>query len=402
MPNYRYRALNSSKKSQQGRIWALNAKHATRLLEEQGMQKVFLKAPAPWEAWLEKFQPQNAMEQTLCCRQLAIMLHSGLPLVTCLEVLLRQPLHVGLYRAYDALSQSVQSGNSMSDSMRKSPNYFDPLYIGLVRVGERTGNLAQNVEEVALHLERDQALVAKVKGAMTYPLIVSVLSMSLAYFMVQHILPRFINGLFADSGINLPWYTQLLISVTNFFQNPLSMGLALALLTAFLWLVWRYFRTDAGQIQFYEWAMKWGPTRKFFGKVLAVRTARMLATAVDAGLPAIQALDLVSESCANPYLSHYLAIATEDLRDGNPLSACFRAVPFLPPTFCGFVELGEEASGLPRVLLKAAEMMELEIDEVIESFTQMLEPLLVGALGGMVGFVLISLFVPMYQVIGNI
>ncbi|MBT9583824.1 type II secretion system F family protein [bacterium] len=400
MPYFRYRALTPRKRSISGRLWALDSTHALQQLEQQGMHKIFLKSPMPWERWLERLKPSSAQEQALCCRQLAILMNSGIPIVLSLEILLRQPLHHRLYQAYNHCLSAVQQGSSLSQAMRKSPAAFDSLYIGLVQVGEKTGNLVENLHGVAGHLEREIELRAKVRAALTYPLVVSALSLTMAYVMVQHILPRFINGLFAESKMELPWFTRALIQFTNFFQNPATVAVCAGLILTLIWLVASYVRTEAGQIQCYEQLMKLKPTRSFLGKVMAVRTARMLATGVDSGLTVSDSLQLTSQACANPYLSRFLEIAAEDLKDGVPLSRCIRAIPFMPPIMSGFIELGEEASGLPPVLMKAAEMMEMDIEEVIQTFTQLLEPILVGGLGAFVGFILIALFIPLYQMLG--
>ena len=400
MPTFSYRALNPAKRSVTGRLWGVDSNHARRQLEQQGMQKIFLKNPPPWESWLERIKPSSAQEEALCCRQLAILMKSGIPIVASLEILLRQPLHHRLYRAYDHCLSAVQQGSSLSQAMRKAPSKFDSLYIGLVQVGEKTGRLVHNLEQISDHLERELELQAKVRAALTYPLVVSVLSLTMAYLMVQHILPRFINGLFHEGQMQLPWFTVALIRFTNFFQQPGAMILTTALLLTTLWLALGYVRTEAGQIQLYEALMKARPSREFLGKVMAVRAARMLVSGVESGLTVSDSLQLASQACGNAYLARYLDIAAEDLKDGAPLSRCMRAIPFVPPILCCFIELGEEASGLPPALLKAAEMMELEIDEVIQTFTQLLEPLLVGAMGGFVGFVLIALFIPIYQMLG--
>lgn len=401
MPTFRYRALDQRKRGSEGRVWALDANHAQRLLQARGLQHIFLKNPLPWEAWLERSKPLSAQEQSLCCRQLAIMLGSGIPINGALEVLLRQPLHAGLYRAYHRTYEEVQNGSSLSKGMRHSKDYFDGLYIGLVQVGESTGRLVENLHQIAGQMERDIALRAKVKAALTYPLVVSLFSFGLAYFMVQHLLPRFINGLFRESQVTLPWFTQVLVRVTEFFQNGPVVLTLFATLAFAGWLAVRHVRTAAGQIQLYEALMRFKPTRQFFGSVLAVRTARMLATAVEAGLPIVGALELTSRACGNAYLSSHLEVAVEDLQDGNLLSESLRAIPFLPPTMGAFVQLGEEAASLPVVLLKAAELMEVEVEDTIQNFTQLLEPLLVGGLGLFVGFILIALFIPIYSMLGG-
>jgi len=400
MPYYGYRGLNSSNRSVTGRVWASDEQHAQRLLEQQGLQRVFLKRPPPWSAWLEAMRPGTPQDHALCCRQLAILLKGGVTINNSLDILLRQPLPPGLYRAYQYCSNAVQQGSSLSNAMRKAQGGFDEFYIGLVQVGEQTGRLSQNVHDVSDYLEREMELRAKVKGALTYPLIVTTLSLCMAYLMVQHILPRFINGLFPP-GMSLPWSTTVLIQVTRFFQSPALVVLGLALLVTLGVMSRAYFRTEAGRVQLYEGLMKWAPTRHFFGKILAVRTARTLATGVEAGLTVSASLKLAATSSGNPYLARYLDIACEDLHDGHPLARCFRAIPFAPPMLCGFIELGEETSALPTVLRKSAEMLELEVDDVIGTFTQLLEPILVGVMGFFVGFVLISLFIPIYQMLGS-
>lgn len=402
MPTFGYSALDERKRTQRGRLWAPNEAKARTILQERGLQHIFLRPPRPWEVWMERWQPLSGQEQALCYRQLAVMMQAGIPLVSALEILLRQPLSGGLYQAYAQVCEQVQAGSPLSKALRSQAGCFDELAIGLAQVGEKTGTLAQNLDNVAEHTERELALRAKVRSALTYPAIVTIVSLSVAYFMVQHVLPRFLNGLFKDANMALPWYTQLLVRGTDLLSRTGSLPILLATLAAVSWMAWKQLRTPGGQAQLYEWLMRWRPTRRFFGTVLAVRTARMLATTVDAGLPIVTALQLTAESCANPYLTGFLEIAVEDLQDGHELSRCLRAIPFLPPTLAAFAQLGEEVTGLPVVLQKAAELMELEVDEAIQAFTQLLEPLLVGAMGLFVGFVLISLFVPIYSMLGGV
>ncbi|MBS2039950.1 type II secretion system F family protein [bacterium] len=401
MPYYGYRGLSQTKRSLTGQVWALDEAHARRQLEDRGLSKLFIKPPPPWSAFLERLRPATAQDHALCCRQLAMLLKGGVSISNSLDVLLRQPLPPGLYKAYANCSMAVQQGSSLSNAMRKCKGEFDEFYVGLVQVGEQTGRLPQNVMDVSDYLEREMELRAKVRGALTYPLIVTSLSLCMAYLMVQHILPRFINGLFPE-GMALPWFTSALIGITRLFQRPSLVALALGLLATLFLMMRSYLSTEAGRLQLYEALMKWKPTRNFFGKILAVRTARTLATGVEAGLTISASLKLASSASGNPYLSRYLDIACEDLTDGNPLSRCFRAIPFAPPMLCGFIELGEETSGLPKVLRKSAEMLELEVDEVIQTFTQLLEPVLVGMMGFFVGFVLIALFIPIYQMLGSV
>jgi type IV pilus assembly protein PilC len=400
MPNFRYRALNPRKQSISGQLWAIDSSHAQLQLERQGMQRIFLKAPPRWQSWLERLRPSSAQEQALCCRQLAILMGSGVAIDSSLEILLRQPLNHALYQGYHHCLSAVQQGSTLSQAMRKYPGVFDGLYIGLVQIGERTGKLVSNLHGVAQHLEREIELRAKVRGALTYPVVVSLLSLAMAYLMVQHILPRFINGLFAENQVELPWFTQALIQFTQFFQHPSTMLLGIGLGATLFWLMRNYSRSEAGQVQLYELLMQAKPSKDFLGKVMAVRAARMLAIGVESGLTVSDSLKLTSQACGNPYLAHFLDIAGEDLKDGAPLSRCIRAVPFLPPILSGFIELGEEASGLPTVLRKAADLMELDIEEAIQTFTQLLEPMLVSAMGGFVGFILIALFIPIYQMLG--
>lgn len=400
MPYYGYRGLDASKKSLTGAVWGLDEAHARQQLTH--LSHLFLKPPSRWAVLMEHYKPTSRQEAALCCRQLAIMLAAGVNLSAALDMVLRQPLGRRLYAAYRRANDMVQGGSSLSQAMRKSPGVFDAFMVGLTRVGEETGTLTENLNQAADHMERENALRAKVAAALTYPALVTVVSLLMAYGVTQHVLPRFINGMFGQSGVPLPWFTQVLVAVTNFlsrpFMGPTLLGLALAAGV----LGWKQLSTDQGQQRLYELLMSWKPTRQFFGTVLAVRTARMLATAVEAGMTVSGALQLTAESCANPYLRHHLEVAVEDLADGNQLSACVRAIPFMPVTMGGFVELGEQASGLGPTLLKAAQLMELDVESAIETFSQLLEPALVGFMGLFVGFILVALFLPMYSMLSAV
>ncbi len=402
MPVFLYRAMDSSQRSQLGRVWGLDQQHARQQLERLGFQHIFLKPGPLWDSWWESARPPSAWERVMVCRQLALLLKSGVPISRALDILLRQPLDRRLYRAYQRCQQEVHEGQPLSQAMQHSPDQFNGLLVGLVQVGESTGQLAENLQQAAEHMEKELMLRKKVEAALTYPLIVSAMSLTVAYLIVQHILPRFINGLFASGGLTLPWYTRLLVGLTEALQQPHIWGGGLLVGLTLLALGYQYFRTEAGLLVLYESLLRWRFTRSFFGRVLALRLSRLLSTALGAGLSALAALELTAEACANPYLAQYLRTAAEDLQDGNPISQCFRAIPFLPPCFHGFVDLGEQTAKLPDALSRSSQMLELEIDEVIVTFTQMLEPLLVGALGLFVGFVLVSLFVPLYQVLGAV
>jgi type II secretory pathway component PulF len=285
--------------------------------------------------------------------------------------------------------------------MGKHRPIFGNLYVGMVKAGESSGALVENLRRVADYLEAECVLRSRILAALTYPITVFVVSVALATMIVQYILPQFLDGLFKDSGINLPWITRVLIAMTAFFNNPKILGCLIGGLLMAGWMLYRHLRSPAGKRQFEEMTMSVPLLKVVIAKILTCRVARTMSALLHAGMLAVPSLELTSEAVDNCRLSDFLKTAVEDLRDGNPLGVAMRAIPIFPPMFPAFVTLGEESGRVPQLMEKAAEIFEQDVEIALLDFTRLIEPVMVLIMGCFVAFILIAVFIPLYAIIGS-
>lgn len=405
MQEFYYSGLNPKGKEAFGSLRAENAEEAKRLAEAKGFRKVVVKSTLSQKdqlsAALSKIQPVSLRELALTCRQLAVMLKAGLGIQHSIEVILRQPLGERLKRAWESVHKDLNGGSYLSAAMARHKPVFGNLFIGMAKAGESSGTLAENIARVADHMEAEHGLRQRIKAALTYPAIVFIVSIAIAVAIVQHILPSFLNSLFSDTGMRLPLPTKILIVITNFFNDPRAMGIALAILVIGSWMLWKHLQTPAGRQQLDRLFLKLPLSRELSRKVLAVRLARSVSTLVNSGLPVAPSLELSAEAVDHSLMSEYLKTAVQDLRDGNTFSDAMRAVPILPPIFASFAELGEQTGQIPYLLEQLAKLFDQDVEQALHSMTQLIEPIMVAVMGGFVAFVLVSVFLPLYQILGS-
>lgn len=404
MAEFFYSALNSAGKEVWGSVQAPDAVVAILTVEGKGLRRVRLRDTHPGMAKtdaLSRFRGVSTQELAVTSRQLAVMLGAGIGIPQALNMICRQPLGYQLGKAWKDILEDVQNGSYLSQAMSKHRTVFGNLYIGMTKAGEASGTLTENLKRVADYLENEYALQNRIKAALTYPVTVFVISLLLAVFIVQHILPKFLNGLFQETGTELPAVTKVLIAVTSFFNNPVAMVWCLAGLALGVWMLVRHLKTKAGKQQFEQFALSAPGLKSVTAKVLTCRVARTMAALLKSGLLAVPSLELTADAVDNYLLSDYLKTAVQDLKDGHSMDTAMRAIPIFPAIFPAFVSLGEESGRVPELMDKAAEIFEQDVELALVSFTQLIEPFMVAFMGGFVGFILIAIFIPLYNILGS-
>jgi type IV pilus assembly protein PilC len=334
-------------------------------------------------------------------RQLATLIDAGLPIMRSLTILREQVESVVFKDRIKGMATDIESGSSLSDAMAKHPKIFDRLYVNMVRAGEIGGVLEAVLNRIAEFLEKSQALKGKVKSAMMYPLVVMVLATGIVSFILIWIIPKFAD-MFAQLGGQLPLPTQILVNASHIliYQSYLVV-IAVALI-----------------VVFFKWVNK-NPKRKYyldayklrmpifgdlFRKIAIARFASTLSTLINAGVPILQALDIVRDSSGNEVVSRAMADVYQSVKDGEtihePLSKC----PVFPPLVVHMVAVGEETGAIDQMLTKVAEAYDREVDDTVNALTSIMEPVLIVFLGTIVGGIVIALYLPMFnlpKLIGN-
>jgi type IV pilus assembly protein PilC len=299
------------------------------------------------------------------------------------------------------MAHDIESGASLSDALAKHPKVFDRLYVNMVRAGEIGGVLEAVLNRIAEFLEKAQALKSKVKSAMMYPVVVLALASIIVAVILIFIMPKF-EDMFKQLGGDLPLPTKILIEASRILIHK-SYLVALAIIGLVIAYKQTY-KTQQGKYIIDQYMLRLPVFGDLFKKLAIARFAGTLSTLINAGVPILQALDIVRDSSGNEVISRAMSQVYQSVKDGEtihePLSKC----PVFPPLVVHMVAVGEETGAIDQMLTKVAEAYEREVDDTVSALTSLLEPILVVFLGAIVGGIVVALYLPLFYIpklIGN-
>jgi type IV pilus assembly protein PilC len=326
-------------------------------------------------------------------RQFATMVDSGLSISRALSVLSAQVVNKRFAQVIRDVRDGVESGRSLSDALSQHPKVFDELYVSMVRAGELGGSIDVVLSSIATQLEKQVAIARKIRGAMTYPaVVVSVISLLFVVMMV-FIVPVF-KRLFVTLDAPLPTPTKIVITISNTLASwHAGIVIAVVVMAIIGWRRW--IATESGREKWDGWKLRppiFGPLAH---KAALARFAFTLSSLVSAGVPVLESLDIVGRAAGNAVLAKATQEIKRAVREGRPFADPMRANPVFPQLMVQMVEVGEQTGALDDMLGKAADYYQGEVDQTVDNLSSILEPLLVVVMGGMVGTVIVSLYLPM-------
>ena len=416
MPKFKYIAHDINGEEKSGTVNAANPAAAREQLRGKGLFPTEvvgteLQLPASGKkargrgldmeirmpAALSVVRPKQLMVLT---RQMATLIHAGLPLLRGLKVLERQEKNAALKKAVGEIADTIEGGSTFADALASHPRIFNKLYINMVKAGEAGGILDVVLERLASYMEKAQKVKNKVKSAMTYPIVVLLASSGIMVFLMVAIIPRF-EKIFADmlEGRSLPPLTLFVMGVSERIQHQWPYGLAILVGIVALVAVLKRFRFGRLFLDGFKLSIP------LLGNLLRMsvraRFARTLGTLMESGVPVLQALGIVKETLNNEIISDAVQDIHDNIKEGEPMAAPVEANRIFPPIFGGMVEVGEETGELPAMLLKTADMYEDEVDNTVAALSSIIEPVLIVILAVVVGTIVIAMFLPMVSIIGN-
>lgn len=347
------------------------------------------------------FTPVSPKKRMVLTRQMATLIHAGLPLLRSLNVLERQEKNSALKKAIREIAASIEGGSTFADALAQHPRIFSPLYINMVKAGEAGGILDVVLERLASYMEKAQKIKNKIKSAMTYPIVVLLASSAIMIFLMVSIIPRF-EQIFADmlEGRALPPLTLFIMGISDHIKEGWPIGIITILCVA--GLITALKRIPKGR-RFLDATKLATPLFGTLSRMASLaRFARTLGTLLDSGVPILQALTIVKETLNNEIISKAIQDIHNNIKEGENMAAPIETNRIFPPIFGGMVEVGEETGQLPAMLLKTADMYEDEVDSTIASLSSIIEPLLIIILAVIVGTIVIAMFLPMVSIIGNL
>jgi type IV pilus assembly protein PilC len=407
MPSFAYQAKDAAGKTVNGVIEAENERVLRAKLREMNYyvtgitQKSSSVMHTDLGALMGRFKGVGEQALVVFARQFATMINAGLAMVRCLDVLGVQTEDAQLKPIIVAVRREVEGGSTLAAALGKFPKVFSPLFVNMVRAGELGGILDDVLNRLAGFLEKDFNLKKKVKSAMTYPIVILVMAVAIVIFLVTFILPTFVQ-MFEQMNMKLPLPTQILIWFTISVRNPYILFPTLIVLAIAAVIFNRYVSTPAGRRQFDAFKLKLPVFGMLIRKVAISRFCRTLGTLLQSGVPIMQALEIVGKASGNEVVAETVAKVRDSVREGESIAVPLQLSGMFPPLVTQMVAVGEETGNLDGMLSKIADFYDTEVDYMLASLTSLLEPLMILGMGFVVGFIVISVFLPLYQIIGNI
>jgi type IV pilus assembly protein PilC len=406
MPVFVYEARDATGQLRRDTIEAPNVRAATQKLQESRYTVINIKEKAVGGsqtdvmAWYQKLRKVNEQALTVFSRQFATMINAGLAMVRCLDILSEQTEDKKLQQTLIQVRRDVEGGSTLSNALGKHAGIFSTLYVSMVKAGEMGGVLDEVLERLANFMEKDFSLKKKVKSALTYPLVILVMALGIVFFLVTYILPTFVS-LFEGMNLTLPLPTKILIIITKGAKNPWIMIPSFLLMILGGFALNRYVQTPFGRKQ-YDLLRLNIPVFGLLNKKVAIsRFCRTLGTLLSSGVPIMQALEIVGKASGNEIIALTVGKIRESIREGESIASPLGASGMFPPMVTQMVAVGEETGNLDAMLSKISDFYDTEVEYMLSSLTSMLEPIMIVGMGGIVGFIVISVFLPLYQLIGT-
>ena len=346
-------------------------------------------------ARLNRGKPGASREQlVIFTRQLSTMISAGVPLLESLEVLQEQADTPGFRMVLDNVINQVRGGSDLSTSLESFPKAFPGIYVSMVRAGEVSGQLDEILVRLAEYMEASEKLKRDIKAAMTYPVISLILVLGITMFLMVGIVPKF-KDIFEQLDIDLPSLTKGVLGVSNLLQENIAVCAAVAVAGIVLFGMWK--KTKSG-LRASHWMLLHAPVfGPLFQKVALSRFARTFATLIKSGVPILGALEIVSETAGNVIISEVVDNARENVRQGHTLAEPLMESKVFPPMVTRMVQIGEKSGSLEQLLEKISDFYDDQVSAAVKSLTSMIEPIMIGFMGFMVGGIVLAVFLPIFE-----
>ena len=390
---YAWEGINRKGRRVSGQTTGHNPALVKAQLRKQGICPGHVRKKSPE---LSSLAPSiTSTDITLFTRQLATLLKAGIPLLQAFDIIAEGFDNRALRERVQGLKQAIEAGTSLAEALRKQPRCFDELYCNLVAAGEQAGALETLLERVAIHREKSEQLKTRIKKAMTYPITVLVVASLVTGVLLVHVVPQFQN-LFAGVDGKLPGFTLQVIGLSEFMQKA-WWAVALGFLAGGLGLREAYRRLADFRLWLDSCLLKAPVAGKLLSKSAVARFARTLSTTFAAGVPLLQALDSVAGAAGSGPFRRAIEQMRRDVATGMPLNQSMLTSGLFPGMAIQMTAIGEESGTLDRMLEKVANHYEADVDNLVDHLTHLMEPLIMVVLGGIVGALVIAMYLPVFQ-----
>ena len=400
MPVFSYKARNASGKLVTSTLEAESSRLVAQILLSRGMTPISIEAYAQQNDLMQQFLHWHASQQLnindliLFSRQMYSLTKAGVPLIRAINSLTDASRNIAMKQALQGIGRRLESGQALSQSMAQYPKIFPILLVSIINVGETTGGLEQAFQQISHYLEREKETQSRIKSALRYPSMV-LIAISIALVIVNiYVIPAF-KGVFDKMGAQLPWQTQLLMSVSDFTVHywPHLLGGLLILLI----LINKYLSSNEGRLQWHTMLLKIPVVGSIIERATMERFSRAFAMILNAGVPLIQGISIVSRAVGNDYIGSQLHKMQVGIEKGDSISRMARSIGLFPPLVIQMIMVGEESGNIAEMLQEVADFYEGEIDVELKNLSSAIEPFLIVIIGMIVLVLALGIFLPMWD-----
>ncbi len=404
MPTYVARVRDAKGNAKQERIVAESPGEARSTLRQQGLfiQDIKQAQSFSFSAKFDLTQIQTALtsvsvkDRAVFSRQFAALVNAGVAIVRGLGVLAEQSTNPKMKKALLEISADVQQGVNLSEAMRKHPQCFDNLYVSMVQAGEVGGVLDEVLNRLAKLLEDVARLQNQIKSALAYPVVVGFLAIAIFIGMTVFLLPIF-AGIFKQLGTELPALTQFMLGVSEVLRSwrvLVVIGIIIAAVIAYR----QYYKTRIGRENIDRLSLKMPLFGDLIKKSAVARFSRTFGSLTRSGVPILTALEIVRDTAGNQVIANAVDASRRDIQQGGMISIALQKEKVFPMMAIQMISIGEETGELDQMLMKVADFYEDEVEQTVKAMTSIIEPIMIVVLGGMVGTILLSMYLPLFKV----
>jgi type IV pilus assembly protein PilC len=397
MPTFKYVAKDAGSRNVTGKIVADNQQAVIEELRKRNLTIISVDAVKESSFTKISFTSKrvNADDLVIFTRQLATMIDAGIPILQALEALQEQMTQPAFKNVIGIIKDDIQVGSSLSAGFAKHPTIFDSLFVNMVKVGETGGVLSQILDRIASYMEKSLKLQRKVKSALVYPAVVVTMAIGITTILLVKVVPTF-SEIYSSFDQKLPAMTQMLIDVSNFLKRYILF--IIGAMIGMFFLLGRYYKTEGGRLVIDRAILKLPIFGDLIRKVAISRFSRTMATLMQTGVPILESLDIVGKASGNKVIELVVNNVKTSVREGESIATPLTKSGVFPPMVTRMIAIGEKSGKLEQMLGKVAEFYDDQVDAIVSGLTSIIEPVIIGFLGIVVGFIVISLFLPIINI----
>jgi Type II secretory pathway, component PulF len=396
MPIFIWEGTTKKNEVKKGEMEAVDQVTVRNLLRRQGFKSIEVKKKSKDLAEYLPFLKEKIKEKNVVvfCRIFSTMINAGLPLIQCLDLLAQQEENKAFAKIIRAVKEDIEGGTSLTDALKKYPKVFDDLFVNLIAAGEAGGILDVILERLSNYMEKAMKLKARVKGAMTYPIAVLVISMCVVALLLLKVIPVF-QKMFEGMGGQLPGLTQSLITASEFTQKYFLVIIGIVVISFIAFK--RFYKTEKGRLMVDSLLLKAPVFGDLLKKVAVAKFSRTLSTMMSSGVPILEGLNIVSKTSGNIVVENALLKTRQSISEGRSIAEPLAETGIFPPMVVQMISVGEATGALDSMLSKIATFYDDEIDVAVDAMTALLEPVMMVFLGGVVGGMIIAMYLPIFK-----